>query len=496
MNDFLYNIYTIITETYVTIGICLLLIYGVLLSTFSKLGYPLLSKNLSLLTLQILVFSLILVYSQQSMSSFSWSNFLVNDFFTHGAKIIILLSSISWIFLTLRYSILEKINSFEYWILILLAILAMLFVLQAFDILTMYLAIEFQSLVFYILASFKRSSEFSTEAGLKYFVLGAFSSALLLFGSSIIYGLTGLTNFGDLSIFFSGILLDDLSIVTGVTVGLVFIIVALLFKLSSAPFHMWAPDVYEGSPTSVTALFSIMPKLVILSLLFRLLTFSFHDFLLFWRNIILVCTLLSLLIGTLGALSQTKWKRFFAYSSITHVGFFLLALLTGGSESVSNIVFYAIIYIVTLLGTFSFIVNFRILKYPNHYQSRYLQDLNSLAKSNSLLALSVTLILFSIAGIPPLAGFFAKFFILFTALQTYTVGASVFAVLMSCIASFYYIRLIKIMYFGNADSWIISYPVDKSSSVVLGISIFIILLLFLDVEMVSVLSTLMSLSFK
>nr|WOL37349.1 NADH dehydrogenase subunit 2 [Grateloupia asiatica] len=495
MNDFLYNIYTITTETYITISICLLLIYGVLLSTFSKIGYPLLNQNLGWLTLQILVFSLILVCSQQPTTLLSWSNFLVNDFFTYGAKIIILLSSTSWIFLTLHYPILERINSFEYWILILLAVLAMLFVLQAFDILTVYLAIEFQSLVFYILASFKRSSEFSTEAGLKYFVLGAFSSALLLFGSSIIYGLTGLTNLRDLSNFFSGILLDDLAIITGVTVGLTFIIVALLFKLSSAPFHMWAPDVYEGSPTSVTAFFSIMPKLVILSLLFRFLTFSFHDFLLVWRNIILVCTLLSLLVGTLGAFSQTKWKRFFAYSSITHVGFFLLALLTGGSESVSNVVFYAIVYIVTLLGTFSFIVNFRILKYPSHYQSRYLQDLNFLAKSNPLLAFSIILILFSMAGIPPLAGFFAKFFILLTALQTYAIGISMFAVLMSCIASFYYIRLIKTMYFGDSNNWAIHYPVDKPSSVVLGISILIILLLFLDIEMVSILPTLMSLSF-
>nr|YP_008963784.1 NADH dehydrogenase subunit 2 [Grateloupia angusta]AGO19297.1 NADH dehydrogenase subunit 2 [Grateloupia angusta] len=495
MNEFLYNIYTITTETYITIGICLLLIYSVFLSTFSRLGYPLLNQNLGWLSLQILVFSLILVYLQYPATLLSWSNFLINDFFTYGAKIIILLSSVSWIFLTLRYSRLERINSFEYWILTLLAVLAMLFVLQAFDILTVYLAIEFQSLVFYILASFKRSSEFSTEAGLKYFVLGAFSSALLLFGLSIIYGLTGLTNLGDFSNFFSGILLDNLSITIGVTVGLIFITVALLFKLSSAPFHMWAPDVYEGSPTSITLFFLIMPKLVILSLLFRFLTFSFHDFLLFWRNIILICTLLSLLIGTLGAFSQTKWKRFFAYSSITHVGFFLLALLTGDFESVSNIVFYVIVYIVTLLGTFSFIVNFRILKYPNHYQSRYLQDLNSLAKSNSLLAFSVTLILFSMAGLPPLAGFFAKFFILFTALQTYAIGVSVFAVLMSCIASFYYIRLIKIMYFGDSNCWIINYPVDKFSSIILGISILIILLLFLDVEMVSVLSTLMSLSF-
>nr|YP_010164472.1 Nad2 [Polyopes lancifolius]QRM91067.1 Nad2 [Polyopes lancifolius] len=495
MSDFLYNIYTIIAEVYIVVSICLLLIYGVLLSTLSKLGYPLLNQNLGWLVLQVLAFSLFLVLSQQYVGSFSWSNFLVNDFFSYGAKIIILLASVSWILLTFNYVTQEKINSFEYWILILLAVLAMLFVVQSFDLLGIYLAIEFQSLTFYILASFKRNSEFSTEAGLKYFVLGAFSSAFLLFGSSVLYGLTGLTNLGDLSKFFSGMLLEELSFAIGIAISFIFILVALLFKLSAAPFHMWAPDVYEGSPTSVTAFFSIMPKLVILSILFRLLAFSFHDFLPFWRDIILVCTILSLLIGTLGAFSQIKWKRFFAYSSITHVGFFLLALLVGDSESVSNIVFYAIIYIITLLGTFSFVISLRILKYPNQFQSRYLNDLNSLSTTNSLLAVSITLILFSMAGIPPMAGFFAKFFVLLTALQSYAIGVSIFAVLMSCIASFYYIRLIKTMYFGKSNNWVVSYPVDKFSSITLGISTLLILCLFLDVELISVFSVLMSLSF-
>jgi len=187
---------------------------------------------------------------------------------------------------------------------VLLSLLAVLLIVQANDLLIVYLSIELQSLIFYILASFKRTSEFSTEAGLKYFILGAFSSALLLFGVSLIYFITGLTNLGDLSKLFTGIIIEDFFVTTGVLIGLILLLVALFFKLSAAPFHMWSPDVYEGSPTSITAFFSIMPKLSILSLLYRFLIFSFHDFITFWYNIIIIVVFLSILIGTLSAFSQ------------------------------------------------------------------------------------------------------------------------------------------------------------------------------------------------
>nr|AHX02485.1 NADH dehydrogenase subunit 2 [Riquetophycus sp. HSY-2014a] len=495
MNTFLYDIYPIIIEIFIIVNICILLIYGVLFSTFPKYGYPLISNNLGLLTLQVLVCSCILIFYQPVIILISWNGFLINDLFTYNAKLFILIISIAWLLMTFTYIKNEKINSFEYWILILLAITAILLILQAYDLLTIYLTIEFQSLVFYILASFKRTSEFSTEAGLKYFVLGAFSSALLLFGSSLIYGLTGLTNLSDISKFFTGISIGEIDMFIGLLTGLILIMIALLFKLSAAPFHMWAPDVYEGSPTPITAFFSIMPKLAILSLLFRVLIFSFHDFMIFWQNIILICTILSILIGTLNAFSQIKWKRFFAYSSINHVGFFLLALLAGSLEGISSAILYIVIYVITMLGIFSFIITFRFYSYPKHYQTRYLQDLLILAKINPILAFSMSLILFSMAGIPPLAGFFAKTFVLLSALQINALGISIFGVLMSCVACFYYIKLIKNMYFENPNKWEVLYPINKTSSIVLGLSLLFTLFLFYDLELISLITTLMSFAF-
>ena len=495
MNNFLYDIYPILIEIFIILNICILLIYGVVFSASRQYGYPLVNINIAWLTLQIILFSIFLSFYQPQLILISWNGFLISDEFTKLAKIFILGVSLAWFFITFTYTINEKLNSFEYWVLVLLAITAILLILQAYDLLTIYLTIEFQSLVFYILASFKRTSEFSTEAGLKYFVLGAFSSALLLFGSSIIYGLTGLTNLSDISKFFTGILITDISVFIGILTGLVLVIIALLFKLSSAPFHMWAPDVYEGSPTSVTAFFSIMPKLAILSLLFRFLIFSFHDFWTFWQHIILVCTILSILIGTLNAFAQVKWKRFFAYSSINHVGFFLLALLAGNLEGISNAILYTIIYVITMLGVFSFILTLRFYNYPKHYQTRYLQDLFVLSKINPLLALSIALILFSMAGIPPLAGFFAKFFVLLSAIQVNAWGVSIFAVLMSCIACFYYIKLIKDMYFENSSRCEVIYPITKFNSIILGISILFNVFLFYDLELVLMITTSMSLAF-
>lgn len=495
MNNFLYNVYPILPEIFIILNVCVLLIYGVIFDSSPNFSYPLISFNLGYLTLQILVFSLILTLHQDFFNIVSWNSFLISDFFTYNAKYFIILITISWFLMTFSYLKNEKINSFEYWILILLALVAILFILQAYDLLMIYLAVEFQSLIFYILASFKRTSEFSTEAGLKYFVLGAFSSALLLFGSSLIYGLSGLSNLADLSKFFTGIPLKEIPLFFGVITGLTLIIVSLLFKLSAAPFHMWAPDVYEGSPSPITAFFSILPKLAILGLLYRLLIFTFHDFLPFWQNIILISIILSILIGTLSAFYQTKWKRFFAYSSVNHVGFFLLPLLIGTFEGISNSIFYVIIYMTTMLGIFSFILSLRFYNYPSHYQTRYLQNLIILARTNPALAISISLILFSMAGIPPLAGFFTKVFVLLPVLKFNAFGISIFVVLMSCIACFYYIKLIKNMYFERPRKWEVIYPLNKFNSLILSFSLSISLFLFYDIEILSILSNLMSLSF-
>lgn len=477
-----FNLYSLSIEIYLMLGVTLLLIYGVLLTNASKLGFPILTQNIGWLTLQILILAVCLLYLQPFVFLLSWSNFLINDFLAWNLKLIILMASFLWVVFTLSYVIWEKLNSFEYWVLSLLAVSAMLLVTQACDLLSIYLTVEFQSLSFYILASFKRNSEFSTEAGLKYFILGAFSSALLLFGSSILYGFTGLTNLNDYVQLFYGLKLEADLTNLPILLGLTFILVALLFKISSAPFHMWAPDVYDGSPTSVTALFSILPKIAIVALLLRVLLLSFPEFSFFWKKLIFICGVGSLLVGSLTAFIQIKWKRFLAYSSITHIGFILVAMIASGMESISNTIFYLIIYVVTMIGIFSFLITLRFFKYPNYYQSRYLIDLINLGKTNSTLALALTLLLFSMTGIPPLAGFFAKFFILLTSLQSYSIGLAIFIVIISSISCFYYIKLIKDMYFINPIDWVFNYPVTKVASLTLGISILFTLFILIDLE--------------
>ena len=452
------------------------------MSTSVTKGYPLLSSNIGYLSLQVTLFAFLIVFSTSCFNFTGWNSLILVNSFTQGTKFIVLGSFIFWFFLSLPYTKKEKINSFEYWLLSLLSIVGMLLIVQCCDLISMYLSVEFQSLVFYILASFKRTSEFSTESGLKYFVLGAFSSALLLFGSSVLYSLTGLTNFNDYLIFFSGSLDLKCTLDFGIITGLIFINTALLFKLSAAPFHMWSPDVYEGAPTSITAFFSILPKIVILALLLRILVFSFPNLIEFWRVIILFCGIFSLFIGALSAFSQIKWKRFLSYSSVTHVGFFLMALLTGGAEGITNSIFYLVIYIVTIVGVFSFLISLRFFKYPSFYQSRYLTDLLNLGKTNSLLALSLTLLLFSTTGIPPLAGFFSKFFILFTTLQLHSFFTSAFLILVSSISCFYYIRLVKNMYFVYMDDWFWNYPLTKLVSLSLGLSVLFTLFFLLDLE--------------
>nr|WCH57933.1 NADH dehydrogenase subunit 2 [Hypnea nidifica] len=493
MRYILYELYPIISDIFISSSACILLIYGVFFS-LSK-GNPLLVKNLSFLTLQISTMGFILSFYKSSYSIIIWENLMISDCFTWDAKPIIISFFIFWIFLTFLYNTFEKINSFEYWILMLLSLLAILLIIQANDLLFIYLVIELQSLVFYILASFKRTSEFSTEAGLKYFVLGAFSSALLLFGISLIYALTGLTNLNDLSKFFTGIILEELLVFIGIFSGLTLILVALLFKLSAAPFHMWAPDVYEGSPTSITAFFSIMPKLPVLSLIYRFLVFSFHDFIDIWYNIILLVVFLSILVGTLSAFSQRKWKRFFAYSSITHIGFFLLAMLLGDNESIGNSLFYVFIYLITMLGTFSLIFSLRFFNYNYHYQMRYLREVNGLAKINPTTAIIFSILLFSMAGVPPLAGFFAKFFILLSALQAGAIGISLFLIILSCIACFYYIQIIKTMYFNVNLKWVFLYPIEKVNALILSVSFIFLLILFYDLEFLSTMARVISLAF-
>ena len=496
MTNFSFDIYSTLPEIYLTFATFIILIYGVLISVSQFWGYPLILLNTGILSIQVLFFTFLLILFFPYVNFFSWNFFITSNFFTLTSKLFVIIICIIWSTFSFNYLNKERINSFEYWVFILITILAFFIILQSCDLLLMYIAIELQSLSFYVLSSFNRSSEFSTEAGLKYFILGAFSSAFLLFGSSLVYGLTGITNFSDFRLLFSGFVFEDLILSPGVSMGLIFIASSLFFKLSAAPFHMWSPDVYEGSPTSTTAFFALFPKIVILTLLIRLFPLSFHDLYLIWKPFFTFSIFLSLLFGSFGALLQKKWKRFLAYSSINHIGFILLGFLTGENFGIFSVIMYIIIYIITTISIFSFLIDFKIYKYPRQTQVRYISSITNLVYNNPLLASSLTIIFFSMAGIPPLAGFFAKIFVILNGIQNGSYSLVLFSVVMSSIACFYYIRLIQSMYFLKTKKWLLIVPISKVNALTLGISCIFVLLFFLDIELFSVLITRVTLSFN
>lgn len=484
MLNFLSDIYLTLPEIYMIITLLLILKFGVLVSGSYSYGYPLLSKTISYFSAQILLITFFLYLNFPYKSCMMWNNLFFFDMFSKGCCLLFLLFLILWIYFSSFYQKKEKINSFEYWILILFCSCALLFIFQVYDLLSLYITIELQSLSFYILASYKRNSEFSTEAGLKYFVMGAFSSALLLLGCSLLYGITGITNFEDFNLLFIGLSnTNTLFYSSSIIIGLLFICSALLFKVGATPFHMWVPDVYEGSPLITTSFFSTFPKFAILTLLFKLYIFSFNIFFSFWVYFFLISSFLSLFTGAFGALMQTKWKRLLAYSSINHVGFLLMGFLISDHTGVLSISIYMIIYVFTNYAFFSLLIGFQLLKYPFWHQLRYIQEVKNLYKSNPILGVSITLLLFSIAGVPPLGGFFAKVLILMTCIQSSSYFLAIFAVLISSISAFYYIRIIQLIYFSKVFRLSIENKFNKNTSYVSGISIVFLIIFFLDIDL-------------
>lgn len=495
MFSFSLNIYSILTEIYIILCSCFLLLVAVFFSTNLIYGYVIICKYVKFIFLQIIVFSFLLSLNQYPIYLITWNGFLIVNSFSFYSKLIILSIIIFWFFFSFYNINIEKIYNFEYWILILFNVISSLLLLKSNDLLSTYLLIEFQSLIFYILTSFKRNSEFSTEAGIKYFILGALSSALLLFGFSILYNLTGLTNFNDLYIFFLNLELSKLYNI--VFLSLILILISLLFKLNVAPFHIWSPDVYEGSPSSVTAFFSLIPKLIIINLLLKFLLIIFYDIMFIWYYVISFCIIFSSLIGSLLAFKQLKWKRFIVYSSINHLSFILLALLLINNNSLFYLFQYLIVYLIMNIGFFSIFLNIYYLKTPFTYQFRFLNNVNLLVFLNPILSFSFLIILFSMAGIPPLAGFFIKFFVLYSSLSKTTLNLILFILIFNVISCFYYIRLIKNIYFSFEipKYFYIYLPFNKSSIIVLGICVYLLMFMFFDFEFLFLFLNLISFSF-
>lgn len=302
---------------------------------------------------------------------------------------------------------------------------------------------------------------------------GAFSSGVLLFGCSLLYGFTGVTNFEDLAKVFTGYAELPMLTSSGILIALIFLAVGFLFKVTAAPFHMWAPDVYEGAPTCVTAFFAITPKVAVLGLFVRLFVSSFYDLMGPWQKILIVCSLASMCVGALGAISQTKLKRLLAYSSIGHVGYLLVGFSCGSVEGVQALLVYLIVYVIMTVNVFSVILSLRTQ--GEGLRVKYLSDLSGLSRSNPILAFTLAMTFFSMAGIPPLAGFCSKFYVFFAALGSSMHVLAVVGVLTSVVSCFYYIRVVKVMYFETPGTWVSYAPMDREKAVVLGVTLVFIL---------------------
>jgi NADH-quinone oxidoreductase subunit N len=351
-------------------------------------------------------------------------------------KIITLLGAFLVLTISTNYLKTFKLFKIEYPVLILCSVLGMMVMISSNDLIVFYMGLELQSLALYVLATFNRDQLQSSEAGLKYFVLSALSSGLLLYGCSLIYGFSGSTNFDIIS--------NQLNSNEYVlTFGIVFIIVGLAFKISAVPFHMWAPDVYQGSPTSVTLFFTMVPKIAALTVFIRFLYVPFLNLIDQWQMIIVFLSIASMLFGAIAAIGQTNIKRLIAYSSIGHIGYTLAGLASGTNEGIQSSIVYISIYIIMNLALFSCLL---MLKRNNKYYED-IEDLSGLSKNHPLLSLSLLVILFSLAGIPPLAGFFAKFYIFKAVIEQSMFFLAVVGLLSTVVAAFYYLRIIKIIYF-------------------------------------------------
>jgi NADH-quinone oxidoreductase subunit N len=383
----------------------------------------------------------------------------VSDPFARFMKLLTLLGSALTLVMSTGFAREQKFDKFEYPVLVLLATLGMLLMISANDMIALYLGLELQSLALYVVAAINRDNLRSTEAGLKYFVLGALSSGMLLYGVSLVYGYTGNTGFEQIATALGG---GERQL--GLVFGLVFVLAGLSFKISAVPFHMWTPDVYEGAPTPVTAFFAAAPKLAAMALLVRVVMGAFEPLAVDWQQIIVFISIASMVLGSFAAIGQRNIKRLMAYSSIGHVGFALVGLAANSQAGVRGVAIYMLIYLVMTLGTFAFVLAMR-RKEGNVEQ---IGDLAGLSNTNPVMATILTILMFSLAGIPPLAGFWAKWYVFLAAINAGLYMLAVIGVLASVVGAYYYLRIIKIMWFDEPVGGFL--PMSLPLRAVLGLS--------------------------
>ena len=454
------NFNLILPEIFLSLSIFVTLLIG----AFVKNSYNLVTN----ITYLIIISLLLIIFNSFNESGNLFSNSFISNSFTNFFKILILLGTLFVMFITQDFIKELKINYFEYPLLLLFSVLGMFFMVSSNDLMSFYLGLELQSLALYILASIDRDNLKSNESGIKYFVLSALSSGLLLYGCSLLYGFTGSTNFEEINLKME---FEN----TGAVFAMVFILVGLAFKVSAVPFHMWTPDVYQGSPSSVTSFFAVVPKVAGIAILIRFVQIPFEQLIDQWRNILVFMSLASMILGAIAAIGQTNIKRLIAYSSIGHVGYALAGISTGTVTGYSSSITYISIYVIMNLGVFGCIF---LMKKEGKY-CEDIKDLAGISKQNPLLAISFLITMLSLAGIPPLAGCFAKFYVFMSVIESGMYTLAIVGLLSTVISAFYYLRIIKIIYFDEMKN-----PFDKiknlgiTSTILISCSILVLFFIY------------------
>ena len=453
------NLNILLPEIFLSLSIFSILMLGV----FIKKSFNIVFNLTSL----ILILTIAIILNNPNNEEKRFLDSFIRDSFSNYFKILILIYSLFVLNSSKNFITENNLDKFEYPIIILLSILGMFFMVSSNDLILFYLGLELQSLSLYILASIDRDNLRSSESGIKYFVLSALSSGLLLYGCSLLYGFTGSTNFDLIA---NQLTKENV----GAVFAMVFILVGLAFKVSAVPFHMWTPDVYEGAPTSITNYFAVVPKVAGLALLIKFMLIPFSNILLEWQTILIFISIASMILGAVAAIVQKNIKRLLAYSSIGHIGYALAGVATGEISGYESSIIYISIYVIMNIGAFSCLY---LLKKDGQYKEN-ISDLSGISKKHPLLAISLLIILFSMAGVPPLGGFFAKFYIFTAVLEKEMYALAIIGLLTTVISAFYYLKIIKTIYFD--DSFITLEKVkNKTAQVSIFLSCSILLTFFL-----------------
>src|SRR5580692_5458540 len=452
-----------LSEIILAVGAMALLIFGAISGEKS-------TRTVSWLAIAVLILALGVSLAQGGERHLGFYGMFVTDAFAVFMKALVLIGSAVTILMGMRYNEDQGIARFEFPVLVLLSTTGMMVMISANDLITLYVGLELQNLALYVVAAFNRDSTRSSEAGLKYFVLGALSSGMLLYGASLIYGFTGTTAFSEIATLVAGGAAPS----PGVLIGLVFVVVGLAFKVSAVPFHMWTPDVYEGAPTPVTAFFAVAPKIAALALFIRFMVEPFGGLVAEWRQVIVFLSVASMILGAVAAIAQTNIKRLMAYSSIGHVGYALIGLAAATPSGIRGVLVYMAIYLFMNVGTFAVILCMR-------HEGKMLESINDLAglsRTQPGLALALAIFMFAMAGIPPTAGFFSKLYIFLAAIDAHLTGLAIIGVLASVVGAFYYLRVVKVMYF-DEPAGAFDHPIHVELKAVLVVAAVVTLFFFL-----------------